>query len=119
LTNNPDFKGSKYNEVIEWENGEVTSEPLKVIAKDDPITCAIYVKENNLLGTNGWKRFKSIAKRQKKFTCMVNQAKLRLYNTAPKYKNGYEIPRTYDQAIQLDEKNGNTKWQDVINAKLT
>jgi hypothetical protein len=35
----PDFKGSKYNVVIEWENGEVTSEPLQVIAKDDRHLC--------------------------------------------------------------------------------
>jgi hypothetical protein len=105
--------------VIEWENGEVTSEPLHVIANDDPVTCAIYAKENGLLDTDGWKRFKSIPKRQMKFTRMVNQAKLWSYNTAPKYKNGYEIPRTYDQAMKLDENNGNTKWQDAINTKLT
>ena len=42
--NHPDYKGSQYNVMIEWENGEVTSEPLQVIAADDPVTCAIYAK---------------------------------------------------------------------------
>jgi CRISPR/Cas system CSM-associated protein Csm4 (group 5 of RAMP superfamily) len=89
-----------------------------VIAKDNPVTCAIKAKENNLLHTNGWNQFKLIAKHQKKFNCMVNQAKLRSYNSAPKYKNGYEIPRTYDQAMNFDENNGNTKWQDAIKTEL-
>ena len=38
----PNWKGSKWNVQIEWETGEVTFEPLSVIAADDPITCAAY-----------------------------------------------------------------------------
>ena len=48
--------------MIEWENEEITTEPLQVIAKDDPVTYAIYERENNLLDTSGCKQFKSIAK---------------------------------------------------------
>jgi hypothetical protein len=33
-----DHKGSTYNLVIEWENGESTYEPLHIIAEDDPVT---------------------------------------------------------------------------------
>ena len=116
--NHPDYNGSIYNVMIEWENGEITSEPLQVIAKDDPVTCAIYAKENGLLDLPGWKQFKNIAKRQKKFTRTVNQAKLKSFNNAPKFKNGYEIPRTYEQAVRFDERNGNTKWQDAIALEL-
>ena len=35
----PNWKGSKWNAQIEWETGEITFEPLSVIAADDPITC--------------------------------------------------------------------------------
>ena len=38
----PNHKGSKYNVMVEWESGEVTYEPLTLISKDDPITCAVY-----------------------------------------------------------------------------
>jgi hypothetical protein len=110
----PDYNGSIYNVMIEWENGEITSEPLTVIAADDPVTCAIYAKENGLLDMPGWKRFKAIARRQKKFTRMVNQAKLRSYRSAPKYKYGFEVPRNYQHAIRLDERNGNSKWKDAV-----
>ena len=114
----PDYKGSMFNVMVEWENGEITAEPLQIIAKDDPVTCAVYAKDNGLLDTPGWKQFKSIAKRQKKFTRMVNQAKLRSYNTAPKFKNGYQVPKNYSEAVRLDERNGNNKWQEAINLEL-
>jgi len=41
----PTYKGSKYNVMIEWENGEITSEPLTIIATDDPVTCPIYANK--------------------------------------------------------------------------
>ena len=58
----PNWKGSTYNVRVEWENGEITDEPLTTIAADDPVSCAIYAKDNELLDTSGWKRFKQIGK---------------------------------------------------------
>jgi hypothetical protein len=80
-------QGSKIIFLIEWENGGITKEPLRIIAAADPVTCAIYARENCLLDQPGWKRFKHIAKNDKKFTRMVNQIKLKSFHTAPKYIN--------------------------------
>ena len=33
---------------------QVTYEPLTLISKDDPITCAVYAKKHDLLDTTGW-----------------------------------------------------------------
>jgi hypothetical protein len=61
-----EYKGSPYNVLIEWETGEITSEPLDIIAADDPVSCAINAKDHGLLDKPpGWKRFKSIAKQEK------------------------------------------------------
>ena len=49
LASDPDWKGSKYNVQVEWETGEITFEPLSIIAADDPVTCAAHAKENDLL----------------------------------------------------------------------
>ena len=49
---------------------------------------------------------------------MVNQAKLRSYRTATRIKYGYEVPRTYEDAVRLDHRNGNTKWQDAVKTEL-
>ena len=32
-------------------------EPLSIIAASDPVTCAIYAKDKDLLKHKGWKRF--------------------------------------------------------------
>jgi hypothetical protein len=110
--------GFQHTLLTEWEDGEITKEPLKIVAADDPVTCAIYARENGLLDQPGWKRFRHIAKNEKKFIRMVNQAKLRSFNTAPKYNYSYEIPRTYEQAKRLDQRNGNTLWVDTTVLKL-
>jgi hypothetical protein len=44
---------------------------------------------------------------------MVNQPILKSFNTAPKYKYGYEIPRTYEQAKRLDQKNGKIPYGEM------
>ena len=105
--NDKDYNGSNYNVMIEWENGEITTEPLSIIAKNDPVTCAIYARDNDLLELDGWKRFRGIAKREQKFKRMVHQAKLQSYRMTPRYKYGYEVPRDFNHAKELDVRNGN------------
>ena len=70
----PEYKSSRYNVLVEWENGEITSEPLSIFGKDDPVTCAVYACEHGLLEEEGWRRFKGIAKREQKMLRMVNQS---------------------------------------------
>ena len=65
LASDPDWNGSKYNVQVEWETGEITFKPLSIIAADDPVTCAAYSKENDLLALEGWCRFRSLAKKDK------------------------------------------------------
>ena len=105
------YNGSRYNVLVNWESGESTYEPLHVIAADDPVSCAIYAKENNLLEEEGWRRFKRLAKRQKKLIRLLNQAKLHSFRTKPIYMFGHLVPRNHNQAMQLDESNGNNNWK--------
>ena len=65
IASDPDWKGSKYNVQVEWETGEITFEPLSIIAANDPVTCAAYAKENDLLALEGWCRFRNLAKKDK------------------------------------------------------
>jgi hypothetical protein len=77
LPTDPIYNGSSYNVQVEWESGEVTYEPLSIIARDDPITCAVYAKEKGLLDEPGWKHLKRYVKTQKKVVWSIKQAKLR------------------------------------------
>ena len=111
-----DYKGSAYNVLIEWDDGSQTYEPLDTMIKDDPITLAIYAQENNLLKTPSWKRLKRIINRNPTIQRMVNKTKTR--SSTPNYQFGIQIPRNVKEAYALDERNGNTKWQDAMNAEI-
>ena len=50
--NDPNYNGCLYNVMVGWETGEITEEPLSIIAQDDPVTCAAYAKKHNLLHLN-------------------------------------------------------------------
>ena len=90
-TDDPNYKGSLYSVIVEWETGEIIEEHLSIIAADDPVTCAAYAKKHNLLNLPGWKRFKSIAKYQKSLTRAINQTKIRQAWTSATYQFGYLI----------------------------
>ena len=110
----PDWKGSKYNVQVEWETGEITFEPLSIIAADDPVTCAAYAKENDLLAFGGWCRFRSLAKKDKGLARAIKQSKIRQVRRSQTYMFGYLIPRNYMEAMQFDSENKNSKWYDAI-----
>ena len=52
----PDYKGSSYNLLVEWEMGEVTYGTLTKMSMDDPVSCAECSKKHNLLDKSRWKR---------------------------------------------------------------
>ena len=118
LASDPDWKGSKYNVQVEWETGEITFEPLSIIAADDPVTCAPYAKENDLLALEGWHRFRSLAKKDKVLTRAIKQSKIGRVRRSQTYMFGYLIPRNYMEAMQFDSENKNSKWYDAIKLEM-
>ena len=115
----PNHKGSKYNVMVEWESGEVTYEPLTLISKDDPITCAVYAKKHDLLDTTGWKHLKRYAKTSKRLIRAVKQSRIRQVRALARYQHGFQVPKDYNDAMRLDKENGNAHWQDAMDLELT
>ena len=109
----PEYKGSSYNVLVRWSTGERSWEPISEMAKDDPITVAIYAQKKDLLDTPGWKQFRTYTKNAKKMLRLVNQAKLKSFRSAPMYKYGFQVPRNHAEAMRLDQEHGNTKWHDA------
>ena len=116
---NPDHKGRKYNVMVEWESGEVTYEPLTLISKDDPITCAVHAKIHDLLDTTGWNHPKRYAKISKRLIRAVKQSWIRQVRASARYQHGFQVPKDYNDAIRLDKENSNTHWQDAMDLELT
>ena len=96
--------------MVEWESGEVTYEPLTLISKDDPITCAVYAKKHDLLDTTGWKHLKRYAKTSKRLIRAVKQSRIRQVRASARYQHGFQVPKDYNDAMRLDKENGNTHW---------
>ena len=115
----PNQKGSKYNVMVEWDSGEVTYEPLTLISKDDPITCAVYAKKHDLLDTTGWKYLKRYAKTSKRLIRAVKQSRIRQVRASARYQHGFQVPNDYNDAIRLDKENSNTHWQGAMDLELT
>ena len=115
----PNHKGSKYNVMVEWESGEVTYEPLTLISKHDPITCAVYAKKHDLLDTTGWKHLKRYTKTSKRLIRAVKQSRIRQVRASARYQHGFQVPKDYNDAIRLDKENSNTHWQDAMDLELT
>ena len=105
--------------MVEWESGEVTYEPLTLISKDDPITCSVYAKKQDLLDTTGWKHLKRYAKTSKRLIRAVKQSRIRQVRASARYQHGFQIPKDYNDAIRLDKENSNTHWQDAMDLELT
>ena len=104
---------------VEWESGEVTYEPLTLISKDDPITCAVYAKKHDLLDTTGWKHLKRYAKTSKRLIRAVKQSTIRQIRASARYQHGFQVPKDYNDAIRLGKENSNTHWQDEMDLELT
>ena len=123
-TNHPDYKGSMYNVLVKWEDGSTTYEPLQLMIEDDPISLALYARKNNLLKTPGWKRLSHIAqdtvRERNKLRNMLHQYHVcqGKRTKGPVYQFGIQIPRNVKEAMELDLKNGDTKWQDAMQEEI-
>jgi hypothetical protein len=115
---NPLYKGSAWNILIEWDQGEPTWEPLNLIAKCDPVSVALYGEANGLLNKKGWKYLKRHAKNARKIFKYVREILKARVNGGPKYKYGTRLPDRQKSCEELDRENGNNKWQEANQAEL-
>ena len=104
--------------MIEWETGEITQEPLNIIAQDDPVTCAAYAKQHKQIELPKWKKLKHIAKHQKTLSRAINQTNIRQVRRSAVYQFGFLIPRDYKHTLELDKLNGNRRWYDATKKEL-
>ena len=110
----------KWEVELEWSDGSKTWEPLSSVITDDPITCARYAKEHDLLNVQGWKRLRTYAERDGKYLrSNVNALQAdEIYIHQGKVKFGVRVPRNTREAYRLDKENGNQLWANAINKEI-
>ena len=89
-----------------------------MIAADDPVTCAAYAKQHDLLALEGWQAFRNLAKRDRVLARPIKQSKARQVRRSQTYVFGHLIPRNYMEAMQFDKENKNSKWYDAIKLEI-
>ena len=103
-------KRKEWEVLILWGTGQRSWHPLNSIYQDDPVSIALCAREHGLLEIDGWKRCKHMAKKAKKLGRMVNQARLKSFRNKPVYKCGVQVPRSHEEAMLIDAKNGDNRW---------
>ena len=102
LTSGKKGKEDQTEVQVQWETGATSTETLAALKKDIPVDLAIYAKENDLLEEEGWKTLERLATRSKLTEQLVHQARLQSFRVSPKYKYGFEVPKSYNDAKRLD-----------------
>ena len=113
----PEYLGSSYNLLIEWETGEMTWESLSDVIDDDPYSCAVYAKKFDLLNTQGWKQLKICTRAAKRLIRTPKKSKYRQAMASKRYKNGWEVPRDCTHALHLMFRSKN-KWRDALDLEI-
>ena len=99
---------------VEWKDGTCSWIPLNIIKESNPIELAEYVISRNIHTEPAfaWWVPHTIKKRNRIIKMVDSKVtKLRL-------KFGVEVPITVQQALKLDEKNGNKLWSNAIDKEL-
>ncbi len=96
--------------LVQWASGQRDWRALNQLYQDDPISVSMYAKKHGLLNIDGWKRCRKVAKKSKILGRMINQVRLKNFRNKPVYKYGVQCPRSHDEAMMIDEKNGDTRW---------
>ena len=108
------FKWKDWGECSSGKTGEVTYEHFSVIAADDPVTCAAYAKQHDILALEGWHRLRNLVKRDEVLARAIKQSKIRQVGRSQTYL----ITRNYFKPCNFDKKNKNSKWYDAIKLEM-
>ena len=120
ITNHKKNRHSKggWDVLVTWGSGTTSWNQLGPTIEGDPVTVAMYAQKNNLLNEPGFKHLKRYTKREKVLGRLINQMRLKNFRNKPRYKYGYQVPRNHEEAVMIDEREGNTKWQDSEHTEL-
>ena len=97
---------------VKWTDGTTDWIPLTSIRNSDPVRVAKFAVARGVDTEppfNWWVR-KVLRKRDR----LISKVKSRCRMSRPRMKFGVIIPKDVDEALKLDERNGNTYWEDTI-----
>ncbi|KAL7523565.1 hypothetical protein ACHAXR_000992, partial [Thalassiosira sp. AJA248-18] len=97
----------------EWKDGSTSWEKLSDLKESHPVVTAEYAVRQGIShepAFNYW--VPHVLKKRDRIISLVRQRKTRYLKRNQKF--GIELPKTVKEALDLDQKNGNTLWADAI-----
>ena len=101
--------------LVSWKDGSQQWVPLSIMKESNPVDVAEYAKSVGIdqePAFHWWVPY-TIRKRDRIIAAVSSRVK----KTTHKY--GIEIPNTIQQAMAIDEKNGDTHWKDAIEKEMS
>ena len=99
---------------VQWEDGSESWVPLRVLKESNPIETAEFAVAKGLEKEPAFAWWTNQVLKKRNFFIK----KLRQRVAKPNLKFGLIVPKTVDEALKLDAKNGNTYWNDAIKKEL-
>jgi hypothetical protein len=114
-SNNKIRKTTKgWNLCVEWKDGTTSWEGLAELKESNPVEVDEYEATKNLHDGPAFAWWVShVLKKRNRIIEAVTKR-----NHKRTHKSGIQVPKTWDEAVKLDEENGNTLWQDAIRKEM-
>jgi hypothetical protein len=99
---------------VEWKDGTTSWERLADLKESNPVEVAEYAATNKLHDEPAFAWWlPHVLKKRNRIIATVTK---RYHKRTHKF--GIKVPKTWDEAVKLDEGNGNTLWQDAIRNEM-
>jgi hypothetical protein len=99
-----------WNLCVEWKDGTTSWERLADLKESNPVEVAEYAATNNLHDEPVFAWWvPHVLKKQNSIIATVTKR----YHIRT-HKFGFQVSKTWGEAVKLDEENGNNLWQDAI-----
>jgi hypothetical protein len=98
----------------QWADGSTSWEPLRNLKESNPIEVAQYNEAHSLLEEPAFVWWAKDALRRSRR--IIKKVKSKYWQRTHKY--GIRLPKSVQEALQLDEENGNSLWHDAIQKEL-
>ena len=99
---------------VEWKGGSTSWVTLKSLKESNPVETAKYVRDNWIDEEPAFDWWVHHILKKKGQLIKASQC----ISHRQGFKYGIKVPRTMKEALELDEENGNTLWQDSIDQEM-
>ena len=100
--------------LVEWKDGSHAWIPLKDLKISHPIELAEYAVANDIEDEPAFKWW--VSHTLKKRNAIISKVKSKYWRTTHKF--GIRVPKNVDEALRIDEEEGNTYWYDAIQKEM-